>query len=115
MGVWVLGNGFVKLQVRYLCPRCKFEGYVTLPPEVWAGARLVWEVPLTELSEEEVEKFAQMPPITIDDVLDFHDALKYIDRIPRALFERPSNQSKVRAKFDLSPKFQKQLPHRGEP
>ncbi len=114
MGVWVLSNGLVKLQVRYQCPRCQFEGYVTLPPDIWAGARLVWEVPLTELSLEEMERFAQLLPITIDDVLNFYDSLKYIDRIPRALFERLSSPPKINAKFVPSPKFQKQLPRRGE-
>lgn len=115
MGVWVLSNGLIKLQVRYRCPKCQFEGYATLPPDVWAGAKLVWEVPLSELSQEEAERFAQLPPITVDDVLDFYDALKYIDRIPRALFERLSKPQKVDSKLGSAPKFQKQLPHRGEP
>ncbi len=115
MGVWVLGNGLVKLQVRYQCPKCQFEGYATLTPDVWAGAKLVWEAPLTEFSLEEMERFSQLPPITVDDVLDFYDALKYIDRIPRALFERLLNQPKANAKFSHSSKLQRQLPHRGEP
>lgn len=109
MGVWVLSNGLVKLQVRYRCPKCQLEGYVTLSPEVWAGAKLVWEAPLTELSQEETERFSQLPPITVDDVLDFYDALKYIDRVPRALFEKLSSPPKVNPKFNPS-KFQKQLP-----
>ncbi|WP_456331491.1 hypothetical protein, partial [Fervidibacter sacchari] len=30
MGVWILGNGVVKLQVRYQCPRCHHESYAIL-------------------------------------------------------------------------------------
>jgi len=114
MGVWVLGNGLVKLQVRYQCPKCQFEGYATLTPDVWAGAKLVWEVPLTEFSPEEAERFSQLPPITVDDVLDFHEALKYIDRIPRALFERLSSSQRVNAQLNAHFKHQKRLPQRGE-
>lgn len=115
IGVWVLSNGLVKLQVRYRCSKCQFEGYVTLPPDVWTNAKVVWEVPLTELSQKEAERFAQLPPITVDDVLDFHDTLKYIDRIPRVLFERLSNPPKANAEFVPPLKFQRQLPRRGEP
>ncbi len=114
MGVWVLSSGLVKLQVRYQCPKCQFEGYATLPPDVWAGAKLAWEVPPTEFSPEEAERFAQLPPITVDDVLDFYDNLKYIDRIPRTLFERLLSSPKINTKFVPSLKFQKQLPRRGE-
>ena len=107
MGVWILGNGVVKLQVRYQCPRCQYEGYATLPPEVWAGSKLTWDTPLSELSPEEAERFAQLPPISVDEVLDFYDALKYIDRVPRALLEKLSSHAKAPAKVTLSPRHQK--------
>jgi ribosomal protein L37AE/L43A len=111
MGVWILGNGVVKLQVRYQCPRCHHEGYATLPPEVWAGSKLVWDAPLSELSPEEAERFAQLPPISVDEVLDFYDALKYIDRIPRALLEKLSSHTKTTTKAALSPRYQKRMLH----
>lgn len=113
-GVWILGNGIVKLQVRYQCPKCRFEGYITLPPDVWASANLVWEFPLSEISPEEEERFSQLPPISIDDVLDFHESLKYIDRVPRALLERLSNTSRLSTKPKFSPQIQKRPPQRGE-
>jgi hypothetical protein len=111
MGVWILGNGVVKLQVSYQCPRCHHEGYATLPPEVWAGSKLVWDAPLSELSPEEAERFAQLPPISVDEVLDFYDALKYIDRIPRALLEKLSSHTKTTTKSALSPRYQKRMLH----
>lgn len=109
-GVWILGNGVVKLQVHYRCPKCRFEGYTTLPPDVWVGAKLVWELSLTEISPEEEEWFSQLPPISIDDVLNFHESLKYIDRVPRALFERLSDAKRFSSKPNLPTQIQKRLP-----
>jgi len=91
--------------------RCHHEGYATLPPEVWAGSKLVWDAPLSELSPEEAERFAQLPPISVDEVLDFYDALKYIDRIPRALLEKLSSHTKTTTKAALSPRYQKRMLH----
>jgi len=109
MGVWILGNGVVKLQVRYQCLRCQYEGYATLPPEIWAGSKLLWDKPLSELSPEEAEQFAQLPSISVDEVLDFYDALKYIDRVPRALLEKLLSHAKTTAKVTLSPRYQKRM------
>jgi phage FluMu protein Com len=89
VGVSLWANGQVYLHVHFRCSRCHRFGHMNLPPERWAGATLVWDAPVSEMTPEEAEVFRRLPPITADDVLEFYEALKFIDRLPRALLERP--------------------------
>ncbi|MER3502017.1 MAG: hypothetical protein C4295_11215 [Candidatus Fervidibacterota bacterium] len=113
MGVWVLSNGTVRLQVHYHCPRCRATGYATLPPDLWAGATLVWEEPTTELLPEEMERFRHLPPITVDEVLDFYEWLQYIDRLPRALLNAPPSSRAVRRPLIPPPPSKSSHPSEG--
>lgn len=87
VGVAVWREGQVYLHVHFRCPRCRRFGHANLSPILWAGATLTWETPPSEMTEQEAERFQRLPPITTDEVLEFYEALKSLNHLPRSLLD----------------------------
>lgn len=69
----LLGSSFIV--VKYKCPRCKRVGEYIIEEKKW-NVLILQEETKGELTHEEVKKFEKMGKITVDELVEFHNALQ---------------------------------------
>lgn len=69
-------SGREYVYVKYRCKRCKRVGETFVAENRWDWR--IFEVPQNEMSESELEAFADQRPISSEDLLDFHRLLSKI-------------------------------------
>lgn len=74
----LFGPSFV--YVKYRCSRCKRLGEKFIEQDKWDDA-LLRDIPV-EIDAEEKKRFEKLGPITIDEVIDFHNSLDSLETLP---------------------------------
>lgn len=69
-------SGREYVYVKYRCKRCKRVGETFVAENRWDWR--IFEAPRSEMSESELDAFAEKSPITSEDLLDFHCLLEDI-------------------------------------
>lgn len=69
-------SGREYVYVKYRCKRCKRVGETFIAENRWDWR--IFDVPQNEMSESELDAFAEQNPITSEDLLDFHRLLTQI-------------------------------------
>lgn len=99
-------NGREYVYVKYRCKRCKRIGETFVPEHRWDWR--IFQASRHELSQQEVEYFADLAPISSEDVIDFHCQLTAIDLLDqlnqRAKNPCVSSQTSTECKTDSTPR-----------
>jgi ribosomal protein L37AE/L43A len=80
IGIWVHTKGDVGLVINYVCSSCKHVERKAIETDIWLPMHADT---LGEMTPQERQKFAQMKPITSDELIEFYRYLRNLRRLPK--------------------------------